>query len=47
MTCRERFYIQSEVSISQLWNTVGKIKVSYYYAHQTLIIQNLNNVTLE
>ena len=23
MTCRERFYDQSEGSISQLWNTVG------------------------
>ena len=24
MTCRERFNVQSERSISQFWNTVGK-----------------------
>ena len=36
MTCSARFNIQREGSISQLWNTVRKIKFSIY-VHQTLM----------
>ena len=36
VTCSEHFNIQSEGSISQLWNTVGRIKFKTYL-HLTLI----------
>ena len=29
MTCRERFHIKSEESISQLWNIVGRYNLVY------------------
>ena len=34
MTCRERFNIQSEASISQLWNTVGRLCSSETHVHK-------------
>ena len=46
MTCSAHFNIQSEWSISQLWNTVGRYNLEYTFIRHSCI-QSVNNVTRE
>ena len=46
VTCSERFIIQSERSISQLWNTIGRSNLEYMFIRHSYT-QIVNNVTLE
>ena len=46
VTCSKRFNIQSEGSISQLWNTIGGENLVYMFIRHSYT-QILNNVMVE